>query len=166
MTVEIPLTQGQVAIVCDCHAHLVQGYKWNAKFSPHTKSFYAYRGTNKGKVSKSIPMHRVINNTPDGYDTDHENHNTLDNRCSNLRTATRFDNQRNRGKNHNNTSGYKGVVWREKRHHWRSMVSVNGKQLDVGTSKTAEEAARKCDIASLKYHGDFAILNFPKENYL
>ena len=41
-------------------------------------------------------LHRLINNTPAGMETDHINRNKLDNRKSNLRTSTHKENMNNR----------------------------------------------------------------------
>src|SRR3990167_6055992 len=58
----------------------------------------------------NVFMHRIVNDTPIGFDTDHINRDKLDNRRENLRIATKMLNGRNRGENKNNTSGYRGIV--------------------------------------------------------
>jgi HNH endonuclease len=50
--------------------------------------------TASGK-KETIRLHRVINRTPPGFDTDHKNHNRADNRRTNLVTATRSENLKN-----------------------------------------------------------------------
>lgn len=49
--------------------------------------------------------------------TDHINQNPLDNRKANLRIVTNSKNLFNRGKNTNNTSGFKGVSWDKTRNN-------------------------------------------------
>lgn len=161
---EIQLTKGQVAKVCDCHAHLVEGRKWAARWKPTTNSFYAFRNTSVIERMHGLPrielMHRVINNTPKGFETDHINHNTLDNQCSNLRTATRTQNAINQNKSKNNTTGYKGVLWRKAIQKWEAQIGVNRKMKYIGIFDTAEDAAKAYDEEARKLHGLFAKTNF------
>jgi len=64
---------------------------------------------------KKVYMHRVVNNTPDNLQTDHINHNQLDNRRINLRSVTNQQNAFNASLNKANTSGTKGVSWSKER---------------------------------------------------
>lgn len=164
MSKTIQLTQGQVAIVCDCHAHLVERHEWNAHRDAHTKSFYAVRNTSRDEQAHGAPsrllMHRIINDTPKGLETDHKNRNTLDNRCSNLRSATHSENGRNRKLQYDNTSGFRGVHWRKDRGKFRAQVKVNGKHKHLGYFAYAVDAARAYDAAARELHGEFARLNF------
>ena len=61
------------AVIDLCDITLVSSIKWRLD-----KDGYA-RGGNP-----NTPMHRLINNTPDGYETDHINRDRLDNRRSNF----------------------------------------------------------------------------------
>ena len=70
------------------------------------------------KIYRDLYMHRVINNTPSGLETDHINRNKLDNRKSNLQTCTRSVNQRNKGIQKNNTSGYKNLYFDSRNERW------------------------------------------------
>lgn len=163
MTKEIPLTQGKVAIVCDCHAHLVENHKWCARWEPVSKAFYAVRMSSAlfGK-RKNIQMHRVINSTADGMQTDHINGETLDNRCCNLRSATVGQNMQNRGLDSNNTSGFKGVSWHRGKRKWQAKITVNGNAMQIGRFKTPEDAAHAYDDKAKELFGEFARLNFPE----
>ncbi|WP_316569240.1 HNH endonuclease [Neobacillus sp. YIM B06451] len=86
-----------------------------------------------------IYLHRFIMNTPDGMVTDHLNHNTLDNRKSNLRNATISQNQQNRaGSRKGSKSGVRGVSWDETNQDW----IVNVKGIYYGRFKDIEEAKK------------------------
>lgn len=162
---EIPLTQGQVAIVCDCHYHLVKDYKWFSQWDDVTETFYALRGASMTErllgSAHTIPMHRVINGTPKGFNTDHKNHDTLDNQCVNLRTATASQNRYNQGKMRHNKSGYKGVNLHKGDGKFHARIMVNSKRIHLGYYDTPEEAAHAYDKAAKELHGEFAQLNFP-----
>lgn len=162
MHTEIPLTQDKVAIVCDCHADLVNTNKWYALKASDSNVYYAVRKSSKllGK-QKNIFMHRIISNPPDGYEVDHINHNTLDNRCVNLRNVTHKQNLMNVKKRSDNTSGFKGVSLVKPEMKWRAVIKCNGKCEYIGTYNTPEEAGAAYDKAAKIHYGEFALLNFP-----
>lgn len=166
---EIPLTKGQVAKVCDCHYHLVKDYKWCALWNPCTKSYYAQRATTIVERFMGAPstaqMHRIINNTPKGVKTDHADHDTLNNQCSNLRDATTSQNAMNRKNKGYNSTGFKGVSFKKRSNKWEASVQINHVRKYVGTFDTPELAARAYDRKALDLHGEFAVLNFPREDY-
>lgn len=73
-------------------------------------SDYAARfGRRINGVKPVTYMHREIMSPPNGVKVDHRDGNRLNNTRSNLRVATDSENRYNRGKQKNNTSGYKGV---------------------------------------------------------
>jgi hypothetical protein len=163
MSREIPLTQGKVAIVCDCHAHLVENDKWQAAWDKSTRSFRAMRTASPAErllgAPRTIYMHAVVNKTPRGMQTDHINHDTLDNCCLNLRTATRAQNNSNRRRPSNNTSGFKGVSFNQRRRKWEAQISIDDKHKFLGYFETAKTAAEAYDSAAKELHGEFARLN-------
>jgi hypothetical protein len=107
-------------------------------------------------------LHRLIaGDPPAGSVVDHLDRNRLDNRKSNLRSATFQESTVNRGMFKNNTSGYKGVWFESK---WRAGVGINGRYVKLGSFETAEDAARAYDEAALKNFGPHALLNFPVKN--
>lgn len=80
---------------------------------------------------------------------DHINRCKSDNRILNLREATGSENQQNRLKSKNNTSGYKGVFWHKTKQKWYAAILVNSKAIHLGVFKTTEEAyAAYCEAAS------------------
>ena len=110
------------------------------------------------KKTATIQMHREVMGFPEGYCIDHVNGVKTDNRRENLRTATNKQNQQNRGKQKNNTSGYKGVGFRKKLNKWIGHIGVDGKTLYLGIFDCPVNAAKAYNEAALKYH-DFPVLN-------
>ena len=137
----IILTQGQRVIVDDADAELVGRYQWYAHWNPYTRSFYARTNAPvPGGGQMTLRMHRLILGASSGQIVDHINHDTLDNRRSNLRLATRIGNSRNvRGPRRDNRSGYIGVRRMGKR--WQARARVSGTLHHLGTFDTPEDAA-------------------------
>jgi hypothetical protein len=97
------------------------------------------------------------------HDMDHINKIRADDRWDNLRPATTARNMWNIGPHKDNTSGYKGVIFERRNNKWYAQIMVISNRIHLGTYDTAEEAARAYDAAAIKYHGEFAYLNFPLE---
>lgn len=159
----IPLSKGQVAIVDAADYEWLMQWKWFAN-SHHTGDFYAARNLKriKGVKRQAIKMHRAILGLESGdpRQGDHKNGNKLDNRRSNLRVASVSQNQINRIKQRNNTTGFKGVCPTtsrgSRRVRYESRISVDGRTIQLGTFATPEEAhVARCAVIN-KYHGDFA----------
>ena len=150
----IPLTQGKETIVDDDMFDYLNRWKW------FFANGYAVRKPVHGENGKTIFMHRVIADTPDGMDTDHTNCNKLDNRSDNLRICTRSQNKMNAGKHVDNTSGFKGVY--QNNGSWTVRICNQRKCIYLGCFKSKEEAASAYDEAAKKYHGEFARVNFAK----
>ena len=108
-------------------------------------------------------MHRVITDSPAHLLVDHINHNGLDNRKANLRTATCAQNNVNRRsiKTKNSPSKYKGVYWSKRDNKWQVQICYNYKIRTIGQFNDEIEAAKAYDEAAMKYHKEFAVLNFP-----
>ena len=113
------------------------------------------------KNKKRIFLHRLIMDTPENKFTDHINHNTLDNCKCNLRICTNTENSRNQKIRKRNTSGYKGVSCDTSRNKWEVHIGVDSKSIFLGRFEDKIEAAKAYDKAAIKYHGEFAYLNFP-----
>jgi AP2 domain len=170
MVKQIPLTQGQFATVDDEDFSWLSSWRWFAQWNPKTKSFYATRkgpGSCAGGRDRRgvILMHREILACPSDRLVNHRNHDTLDNRQSNLQQVSNMENMRFSGKRINNTSGYKGVTWYNSPRKWGARIQTGKRRLFLGVRDTKIEAARLYDKAAIEYHGDFAILNFPREDY-
>ena len=136
----ILLTQGKHAIVDDKDYEFIMQWKWCFHKG------YAVR-TLKGS---HIYMHRVINATSAGYETDHINMDKLDNRKENLRTVTRSQNNTNRLPKKNASSRFKGVYFEKKRGLWIAQIKPVGKaKIYLGGFTSEEAAAQAYNIAAM-----------------
>lgn len=86
---------------------------------------------------------------------DHIDGDGTNNRISNLREATIYQNGWNTKKSSRNRSGYKGVSFNTERNKWRAAMRINGRDILVGYYKSREEAAAAYQKAAAAYHGDF-----------
>jgi len=156
---KIQLTQGQVALVDDEDHTKINQYKWRAQWDPDIQNFYAIRSTGSNTNRKTILMHRQIAGTPPGQKTDHRNHNTLDNRKTNLRICSNAENQMNQRKQSGCSSKYKGVHWDKQQKEWRASIQNNRKKYYLGHFDNEVDAARAYNVAAVKKFGEYALLN-------
>ncbi len=164
MSATIELTRGYHAIVDDDWAETLGCFSWCATVVGGG-AVYAVshvQGTGR-KNNKQRLMHRFLLAAAPSQEVDHVNGNGLDNRIQNLRLCTRSENLRNRRKNTNNTSGFKGVYFHKAAGKWLARLSTRVDGEHLGLHKTAEDAAHAYDEAALRRFGEFARLNFPKE---
>lgn len=156
---EIKLTRGFVTIVDDEDYEWLNQWKWHV--DPKGLTYYARRTIREGGKVKRIYMHRAILNSPQGVDTDHINHNGLDNRRCNIRVCTHQENTFNTN-GFKRKSKYKGVskkVDYDRKKPYRACLKINGKQTLIGHFKTEKEAAIAYNEVVLRERGEFAILN-------
>lgn len=87
---------------------------------------------------------------------DHINGNKSDNRLSNLRPATNAENLRNRGKQANNTTGFKGVYFSKAAGRYVAQIKTNSKMKYLGLFPSPELAHNAYLAAAEILHGEFA----------
>jgi hypothetical protein len=155
--IEIPLTQGQVTFVDPIDADLAE-WRWYAAKASKSDRYYA------GRSHGSEWMHRTIMSRVLGREllsleeVDHKDLDSLNNRRENLRLATHTQNQWNKRKNKNNTSGYKGVTFDKQTGKWRAKIQI-GKVIEhLGRFSSIEEANSTYIEAAKRLHGEFAPL--------
>ena len=85
---------------------------------------------------------------------DHINRIKNDNRIINLREATASENHQNIGLQSNNTSGYKGISWRNDIGKWCVRIYLKREQNTIGYFKSLDDAvaARKQAEEQLHSH--------------
>jgi hypothetical protein len=89
-------------------------------------------------------------------EVDHKDTDRSNNRWLNLREATSGQNNSNRAKLKNNTSGRKGVSWVKRDQKWRVMLMADGKHHNLGTFTDLDLAGRVYEMAAYHYHGEYA----------
>ena len=152
---QIPLTQGQIALIDDEDFARISKHKWCASRTRYN-TFQAVRG----KLGKTILMHRQIMKAPIGLVVDHINHNQLDNRRVNLRLATISQNCMNqRPQKKLLSSCFKGVYRHKIYKTWTAYITKDGKRIYIGAFGSEIEAAKAYDKAAKELFGEFAHLN-------
>lgn len=156
----VPITKGYEAVIDVSDVGIVSKFNWSATTGGTT--VYAHtniRCPQTGKY-KLISLHRFLMHPPSDLQVDHIDMNGLNNRRSNLRLATQSQNQHNRRRQCNNTSGLKGVCPPErKRDGWRARISINGKQKLLGYFPTKELAHQAYCEANAALHGEYGRYN-------
>ena len=157
---EIPLSNGGVAIIDDADYPLVKGHRWRKSHKNKTQSCYAVCSIKVGGKFINLRMHSLLLKVPPGLQIDHANRNGLDNRRCNLRIATHSQNQANRGPLRHNTSGFHGVS-RTRSGKWEACISQHNSNIHLGYFHCKTLAAHAYDVAAMQFFGPFATLNFP-----
>lgn len=144
---------GAKVVVDDEDYDAIARYKWHLSHNG-----YAVRRERIGGRKPIRYLHRSIMSADWDGDVDHINGDKLDNRRSNLRYATRSENNQNTH-SRRGSSKFKGVVWHKQDRRWWAVIKANGKQHSLGTHATEEDAARAYNAAARRMFGDFARLN-------
>jgi hypothetical protein len=158
MTKQIPLRSksGEIrayALVDDDDYDYLMQWKWHL-----SSSGYARRSEKiDGKMHRFM-MHRVINNTPDGFISDHIDRDKLNNTRKNIRSCSYSENNVNRRK-WGKSSKYHGVCFYKRNGMWKCKLQINKKIIRLGTYATEAEAAIAYNEAAIKHLGQYAKLN-------
>ena len=104
-------------------------------------------------------LHRYIMSVNKGEYVDHIDGNFDDYRKKNLRICNNAENNRNRGLQKNNTSGYAGVGWAKREQKWRARIKVDGKEMHLGFFDNRNDAIFAKKQAEERYFGEFSYNN-------
>lgn len=105
----------------------------------------------KGNV-RTVKLHRwLLGITDPSIYVDHQNHDTLDNRRSNLCAVTSAENQQNITTQTNSTSGFLGVSWDKERNKWCAHIKVNRRKIYLGRFQDINDAILARQEAEQRY---------------
>lgn len=140
------------------HFKCVQAYKmWHKRYCGKKAGNRAGRYEKIGIFQKYYTTHRLVYIYHKGYEPkqiDHINGNKFDNRIENLRAATNNTNKWNAKLHSGNTSGIKGVTYRDG--VYEVYINARKKRYYLGRFKYKKDAARVIRAAREKLHGRWA----------
>ena len=131
----------EAGAITNTHPELVNGY-YKRELNLLSKKYRAHRVA-WALHHKEWPSDQI----------DHINGNALDNRIENLRVVTRFDNNKNRKKPSNNTSGFMGVHINKRTSKWTAQIWDSNicKLLHLGTFSNIEDAVAARAAADIEH---------------
>lgn len=153
MCKEIPLSNGQFALVDDQDYVRLSQYKWTVNEAGYAQR----RFTSDGKRNKVL-MHREIICANKGDIVDHSNGDKLDNRSVNLRISTIKQNSQNM-KPRSGSSKYKGVYLENGK--WRADTKIDKKTQHLGTYADERTAAAAYNSFAINEFGEYSRINCP-----
>jgi hypothetical protein len=164
--------RGRVALVDDADYELIARFSWCVleRVKPNRVIWgpYAYAYVGGGRAHpQQILLHRFL--MPGACEIDHWDGNGLNCQRSNLRVATRSQNNANaqkrvRADGTPSSSPWKGVSWRSDRSKWRAYIVLDGRQHPLGNFADEMDAALAYDAAARRMFGLFARVNFPEQD--
>lgn len=125
-----------------------------------------YRWHDNGHYATTVPdgdncifMQNIIMNPQKGERVDHIKHNTYDNRKKYLRIGTISDNNVNRTRARNNTSGVTGVCFHKGTQKWTAYIRKDGKRIYLGVFSNFDDAVKARKQAEEKYFKEWSYDN-------
>lgn len=135
---------------------------WNAKYAGMEAFRTAGQNGRKtgtflgGKYQTPRVIWAIVNGESVFGEIDHINGDPSDNRLCNLREATKSQNQHNKAKYSNNSSGFKGVSAHKDSGRWQARIAAHGRRHWLGKFRTPEAAHAAYCAAAERLHGTFA----------
>ena len=160
---------GYRVIIDDDDWDKVKMYRWHVDqvYLRRSGNYYFRTRPYKNGQRITLVLHKYVKGvSPEGMYIDHINRNTLDNRKENLRFVTPQQNKYNQKTRKDNTSGYKGVGVQTHCKRYIVRIVYGGKRHSLGTFDSPEDGARVYDKKALEVFGEYAVTNFPREDYI
>jgi len=155
---KIVTSNGKETLVDDEDYECLINYNWTSYKSCYN-SFIVITRIKTEIGWKTVRMHRLILGAKSGQHVDHVNHDTLDNRKSNLRICSPSDNLCNRKLFKSNTSGFKGVIFNKQHNKWMAKITKDGKQYFCGYFDNKIDASNAYDLKMVELFGEFSLTN-------
>lgn len=137
-------------------------FTWKTKNQKHNVGDIAGGDDGQGYIricinKKTIRAHRLAwlymtGEIPDVID--HINRIKSDNRFSNLRNVSPYENSINRGATKRSLSGSKGVSFNKNLNKWRARITAFGKKIHIGYYENLEDAKEAYMNTSLHFFGN------------
>lgn len=121
----------------------------------HYKCTLSREGYVRISNRKYKTLHHFLFKPPKGYFVDHINGIRTDNRRNNLRMVTPLQNSHNTTNKGRGVNKRKGVSYKKDRDKWRAYITVEGKQVNLGSYTTEDEAIKARERAEIEYFGDY-----------
>jgi len=135
---------------------LIKGKKWSICTCNGIQYITSYSYENNKKTS--ILLHRLIVGAVKGQIVDHKNHDTFDNRKTNLRFCSHGQNMANRKMSKANKLGVRGVTYDKTNKNYEAKVTKNGVRYR-SKHKTLIKASEWVKMKSIEIHGEFCCLD-------
>lgn len=136
----------------------VAGYLHVNSKRPDNK-YYRIELNGKEYALHRLAYYYITSIDPAEKEVDHKNGNTLDNKFKNLRLGNDIKTAQNRKIKRTNTSGFKGVSWKEDCKKWYARITVNKKTIHLGYYTNKFYAALVYARAAKHYFGEWRRLN-------
>lgn len=122
---------------------------------------YAWRENDSGYIvasinGKNVRLHRFVFPCDRDEIVDHRSTDRSDNRKSNLRIATKQQNNINRAASRNNTLKAKGITYNPRTDRYEARISVNGKVIRLGCDAMLDRAIQIRERSERELFGEFA----------
>ncbi len=132
---------------------LIKDRNWYRNYN-NAKDKILYISDHYGKK-----LHDYLVKCPNGYEVDHINLDTLDNRDCNLRFVTHQQNQINQPLQKNNTSGVSGVSFYPPRRKYRARIKIGQHDIHLGYYATFEQAVQARNVGMECMFGEYGRYN-------
>ncbi len=132
--------------------HRIKDIKWYQCFNKKSGAVYI---TNRSGET----LHQRLMDCPSGYEVDHINLDTLDNRRRNLRICTHQQNQCNQPVQSNNTSGFSGVSFYAPRAKYRARIKASQHDIHLGYYQSLREAVQARNVGMECMFGEYGQYN-------
>lgn len=142
------------------HLDVVRKYAWHEESVGYVVSMTS---------GKTVQLHNLLFYGTENYKkrgkVDHADRNNLNNLDENLRQATKSQQQANRGRFINNTSGFTGVYWKKQHNKWQASLTYKGKYMHLGFYDDKDEAVKARLKAEKEHLGEFSPQQHLYEEY-